>query len=155
MIASRILLSACCLSGTLLFGVNAAAAQVVEPDEHGFFIASPSDLMPAAGSRTVNILGNPSEPGLYVIRITFGPGQGSRPHFHSTARHITVMKGTWWVSTGPAADVYDPSKMRPVTAGTFIYQPPNGHHYDQARDEDVTVQIMGMGPVVTTSLENR
>jgi quercetin dioxygenase-like cupin family protein len=152
---SRVLLWACCLSGTLLLRVDAASSQIVEPDEHGFFVAHPSDLMPGEGSRSVTILGDPREPGLYVIRITFGPGQGSRPHFHSTARHITVMKGTWWVSTGPEADVYDPSKMRPVTAGTFIYEPPNGHHYDQARDEEVIVQIMGMGPVVTTSLENR
>ena len=155
MIGSRAFLLAFCLSGTLLLSFGAAASQIVEPDEHGFFIADPDDLMPAAGSRSVTILGDPREPGLYVIRITFGPGQGSRPHFHSTARHITVIKGTWWVSTGPEADVYDPDNMRPVEAGTFIYQPPRGHHYDMAKDEEVTVQIMGMGPVLTTSLENR
>ena len=28
-----------------------------------------------------------------------------------------------------------------------MFHPAGYHHYDQARDEDVIVQIMGMGPV--------
>ena len=143
--------SACILS-MLLIGTQTASAQVVEPDEHDFMIATPMDLMPAEGGRRVNIYGNPNEPGIYVIQITFPPGHGSRPHFHSTARYITLLKGTWWVSTGPNADVYNPDDMKRVEQGTFIYEPPNGHHYDMAKDEEVVVQIMGMGPVVTTSI---
>tara|TARA_Y100001960_G_C14251564_1_gene623118 strand:+ start:169 stop:333 length:165 start_codon:yes stop_codon:yes gene_type:complete len=42
--------------------------------------------------------------------------------------------------------------MMPVAEGTFIYQPPEGHHYDMAKDEEVIVQIMGMGPVITTQI---
>jgi quercetin dioxygenase-like cupin family protein len=128
------------------------AQQVVAPDEHGFVIGTPDLLHPGEGRRTVNIIGNPSEPGLYVIRITFPPGSGSRPHYHSTARYITVIKGTWWVKSGPAADVYAPDTMDSVPVGTFIYQPPDAHHYDMAKDEEVIVQIMGMGPVVTTQI---
>ena len=108
--------------------------------------------MPREGGRTVNVFGNPSEPGLYVVRITFGPGQGSRPHYHDQARYITVIKGTWWVSTGPQSDTYDPDHMTRVEQGTFIYEPPDGHHYDMAKDEEVVVQIMGMGPVHTTQI---
>jgi quercetin dioxygenase-like cupin family protein len=140
---------------SVLLGMQTASAQVVPQDEHGFMIATPADQMPGEGSRTVNIFGDPSKPGIYVIQITFPPGRGSRPHFHSTARYITLLKGTWWVSTGPESDVYDPDNMRKVEPGTFIYEPPGGHHYDMAKDEEVVVQIMGMGPVVTTSLENR
>ena len=136
----------------ILMAIQTASAQVVEPDEHGFMIASPEAMIPAEGSRRVLLYGDPSQPGLYAIRITFPPGSGSEPHYHSTARYITVIKGTWWVSSGPEADIYDPDHMKPVTAGTFIYQPPEGHHYDMAKDEEVTVQIMGMGPVVTTSI---
>ena len=40
-----------------------------------------------------------------------------------------------------------------VKAGTFIYEPPNGHDYDMAKDEEVIVEIIGIGPVLTTSLE--
>jgi len=144
-----------CVLGLALFGAQTVLAQVVPQDEHGFLIASPEQQMPAEGSRSVNIFGDPSKPGIYVIQITFPPGRGSRPHFHSTARYITVLKGTWWVSTGPDSDVYNPDAMRRVEQGTFIYEPPNGHHYDMAKDEEVTVQIMGMGPVITTSVESR
>lgn len=143
------------LLGVLLFGAQSALAQVVPPDEHGFMIAAPADQMPREGSRSVTLIGDPSKEGIYVIQITFPPGAGSRPHYHSTARHITVLKGTWWVSSGPESAVYNPDNMKPVVQGTFIYQPPNGHHYDMAKDEEVTVQIMGMGPVVTTSLETQ
>jgi quercetin dioxygenase-like cupin family protein len=153
MMRARVILSACFASVALLLGVNAASGQNLTPDREGFLIASPDDLMPAEGQRSIRILGNPSEPGLYVIRITFQPGQGSRPHFHNQARYITVIEGTWWVSTGAKSDVYDPDNMTRVEAGTFIYEPPNGHHYDMAKDEAVTVQIMGMGPVVTTRIE--
>jgi len=141
-----------CLFGMLFLGIQTVSGQVVEPDEHDFMIATPADLMPGEGSRSVAIYGDSSKPGLYVIQITFAPGRGSRPHFHSTARYITVLKGTWWVSTGPNADVYNPDDMKRVEQGTFIYEPPNGHHYDMAKDEEVTVQIMGMGPVITTSI---
>lgn len=129
-----------------------AAAQDLTPDAEGFIVASPADLVPADGGRRTTILGDPNEPGLYVIRITFEPGQGSRPHFHDQARYITVIEGTWWVSTGAHADVYDPDSMQRVDAGSFLYEPPNGHHYDMAKDEEVTVQIMGVGPVRTTSI---
>ncbi len=138
---------------TLTLLLATATAQVVPQDEHGFMIASPEAMQPAEGARQVTVFGNPREAGLYVIRITFPPGSGSRPHFHDQARYITVIKGTWWVSSGPESAVYNPDKMSPVTEGTFIYQPPNGHHYDMAKDVEVTVQIMGMGPVTTTSLE--
>jgi quercetin dioxygenase-like cupin family protein len=128
------------------------AQQAVEPDEFGFVIAEPHMLHPPEGGRTTQVIGDPSQPGLYVIRITFPPGAGTRPHYHSSARYITVMKGTWYVASGPESENYDPDSMRAIPAGTFIYQPPEGVHYDMAKDEEVTVQIMGMGPVTTTQL---
>ncbi|HSH74472.1 MAG TPA: cupin domain-containing protein [Longimicrobiales bacterium] len=148
----RLLAIAALLPATLCFTPRIGHAQGLEPDPEGFLIARPHDLRPPEGSRRINIIGDPSEPGLYVLQITWAPGTGSRPHFHDQARYIQVLKGTWWVSTGAAADIYDPEKMVPVEAGTFIYEPPNGHHYDMAKDEEVIVQIWGMGPVATTSI---
>ena len=129
-----------------------SSAQDVEPDELGFIIGTPDLLKPAEGARSVIIYGNPSKPGMYVMQITWPPGTGSRPHFHNTARYINVLKGTWYAAWGPEADVYNPEDMVAVPEGTFIYQPPGGHHYDMAKDEEVIVQIMGIGPVITTSI---
>ena len=123
----------------------------IQPDAHGFIIATAEELKAAA--RSVTVVGDSRKPGIYVTRITWAPNTGSRPHYHNEARYITVIKGTWYVATGPDADRYNPEAMTPVKAGTFIYEPPNGHHYDMAKDEEVIVEILGMGPVSTTSLE--
>jgi quercetin dioxygenase-like cupin family protein len=125
--------------------------QAIKPDAHGFVIATLDDVKAAA--RSVTIVGDSSKPGIYVQRITWAPNTGSRPHYHNEARYITVLKGTWYVATGPAADKYNPDSMTPVKTGTFIYEPPGGHHYDMAKDEEVIVEIIGTGPVTTTSLE--
>lgn len=137
--------------GTLLVSPRVGSAQL-QPDSEGFLIARPSDLVPPEGERTLNIIGNPQEEGLYVLQITWAPGSGSRPHYHNAARYIQVLKGTWYVSTGAAADVYNPDATIPVEAGTFIYEPANGHHYDMAKDEEVVVMIWGIGPVNTTQI---
>ncbi len=138
----------------ILFWVfsSTALAQVVEPDEHDFMLAGPEDILPQDDSGWVYLYGHPSEPGLYVLQITWAPGTGSRPHYHDQARYINVLKGNWWVATGPESDVYDPDNMIMVEEGTFIYEPPYGHHYDMAKDEEVIVQIMGIGPVETTPI---
>jgi quercetin dioxygenase-like cupin family protein len=131
---------------------SAALAQVVEPDEHDFMVAGPEDILPQDETGWVYVYGHPSEPGLYVVQITWAPGQGSRPHYHDQARYINVLKGNWWVATGPESDIYDPDNTIMVEEGTFIFEPPYGHHYDMAKDEEVIVQIMGIGPVETTFL---
>ena len=128
-------------------------AQTLEPDTNGFVVALPGDLEPPPGSRAVRILGRTDEPGVYVMRMTFAPGTGTKPHFHDQARYITVIEGTWWVALGPDAASYKPDEMIPIEAGSFIYEPANGIHYDEARDDPVTVQITGVGPVQTIRLE--
>lgn len=153
MTRSRVVRLVGCAVVTLAIAGQRASSQSLNPDAHGFLIAAPEDIKAPKGGRSVTIVGDPSKPGIYVTRITWAPGTGSRPHFHNEARYITVLKGTWYVATGPDADVYNPDKMIAVKAGTFIYEPPNGHHYDMAKDEEAVVEIIGMGPVTTTSLE--
>jgi hypothetical protein len=41
------------------------------------------------------VFGDPSQPGMYVVRNLFRAGRGSRPHFQDQDRYITVIKGTW------------------------------------------------------------
>jgi quercetin dioxygenase-like cupin family protein len=142
----------CCALGTLLLTAPLASGQGVKVDAHGFMAAQPEELMPGEGRNSVVIAGDPSKPGIYVVRNRFAPGSGSKPHFHSQDRFITVIKGTWYVALGPDADVYNPDKMMAMKAGSFIKHPAGGHHYDGAKEEEAIVQIMGMGPVTTTQL---
>lgn len=84
-----------CVLVPLLSTVALASGQTVTPDTDGFITAQPEDLQPFEGSSSVRILSQSSQPGMYVQRITFTPGRGTRPHFHDQARYITVIKGTW------------------------------------------------------------
>ncbi len=113
-------------------------------------------MQPEQGMTSVTVFGDPSKPGIYVIRNRFAgptattPAATSRPHYHDQDRYVTVIKGTWWTDEG---DVFRPDKMIPIKAGGFMFHPANYHHYDGAKDEEVIVQIMGMGPVRTVQTE--
>ena len=124
-----------------------------QPSNPTFLSRQPEELRFADGATQVVIMGDPSKPGMYVVQNTFAPGRTSRPHYHDQDRYITVIKGTWWVSLGPEADVYNPGKMVPMKAGSFVFHPANGHHYDGAKDEEAVVRILGMGPVTTKQIE--
>jgi hypothetical protein len=65
-------------------------------------------------------------------------------------RFITVIEGTWWTGTG---ENFDASSMIPLRPGSFMKHPAGTHHYDGAKDEEVIVQLMGMGPSTTTRMK--
>ena len=52
-----------------------------------------------------------------------------------------------------AASVFAPEKTVPIRTGGFMLHPKGLHHYDGAKDEEVIVQIIGMGPVTTTQID--
>jgi len=95
------------------------------------------------------ITGHPDQEGFYLLRIRFSPGTFSTPHFHSTDRHVTVIKGTWYTGTGPD---FDKDNIVPLPAGSFMLHPAGKMHYDGAKDEEVIVEIKGIGPVISTNL---
>src|SRR5215510_132561 len=102
------------------------------------------------GFQEAIVEGDPKKPGLYIIQVKFPPGVMSKPHFHGEARYATVIKGTWYTGEG---DVFDPSKTIPLKPGSFMRHPAGTNHYDGAKDEEVIVQLMGMGPSTTTRLK--
>jgi quercetin dioxygenase-like cupin family protein len=102
------------------------------------------------GLRTAVLYGNPPKPGLYIIRVRFPPGTFSAPHFHPEERQIVVLKGTWWVGAGPK---WDRNATTPMPAGSFVVHYPNQIHYDGAKDEEVIVEISGVGTNATTYVD--
>ena len=107
----------------------------------------------AFGDRVqINVFGDPTKPGLYAIRRRFKPGDMSKPHFHDQDRLVTVIKGTWYSAE---SDIFDPKLAVPVKVGGFMVHPAGLHHYDGAKDQEVIVQIIGMGPVKTTDVDEK
>ena len=140
-----------------LFSALVSAQSPLKPDAQGFLRVLPEDLSWNSGSamQAIVIAGDPNKPGIYVLRNRFPPGVMSRPHFHDQDRFVTVIKGTWWTASGPDGDVYNPDKTVPLKTGSFMFHPAGGNHYDGAKDEEVIVQIIGMGPVTTTQIPPR
>jgi quercetin dioxygenase-like cupin family protein len=129
-----------------------ADAQQSSSAERGFIIVRPEEIRWQAsaslpGLQTAAISGDPSKPGLYVLRVKFPPGVMTQPHVHNEDRLVAVVQGTWWVGTGA---VFDPDKTVPLKAGSFMKHPAGAEHYDGAKDEEVIVQIIGMGAASTT-----
>ena len=121
-------------------------------DEKGFVTLLPgqeqwSDYPGIPGIKIMVVDGDPKKAGPYVIRVKFGPGTMSMPHFHPEDRLVTVIKGTWWMGKG---ENFTPAETVPMPAGTFAKHPAKEAHFDGAKEEEVIVQIAGVGPSATT-----
>lgn len=100
------------------------------------------------GEHTAALFGDPNKPGIYGVLIKWDPGYNSKPHFHTTDRYIYVVSGTWWVSSSTH---YDPSKMYPIPAGTFVTDIKNTIHWDGAKPQTgpCILMLVGEGPMKT------
>jgi hypothetical protein len=127
------------------------AQKVNEPDPKALTFKLPAEIKWSAGttSQQAVLVGDPAKEGLYVVLTKWLPHNNSRPHFHPNDRFITVISGTWWVGTGSK---YDPEGMKPIPAGSFVTHFGKQVHYDGARDGEVILQIVGMGPATSTQV---
>jgi quercetin dioxygenase-like cupin family protein len=137
--------------GMLLVVASLCLAAAADSD-FGFVRIAPEQIVfkgTPAFSQAI-LFGDPTKPGIYVVRVKFGPGVHTNPHTHSQDRHVTVIKGLWWMGVGDKADV---SKAIPMKVGSYALHPAGAAHWDGAGDEETIVQIMGLGPVDTVPLD--
>ena len=134
----------------LFFFLASLVCSPADPDPKVLTFKRPADLVwTGAGSvKQIVLYGDPTKPGLYAVLLKWPPGSGSRPHSHPNDRFVTVISGTWWVGTGTD---YDMAKTVPMPAGSFVTHTAGGIHFDGARDEEVIVQVVGMGPSTTVN----
>jgi quercetin dioxygenase-like cupin family protein len=129
------------------------AVNAADLNPAAIFIVPPKDIKwveGAGGAANAILAGDPTKPGLYVELTKWHAGHMSRPHFHPNDRFIYVISGTWWVST---SNKYDPESTVPVPAGSFVTHYAKQVHYDGAKDGDVVLEIVGMGPATSTPAE--
>jgi quercetin dioxygenase-like cupin family protein len=104
------------------------------------------------GPEMATLVGDSTKPGFYVVLMKFPPHLMSHPHFHTYDRYATVISGTWWVGTGRK---FQPDKMVPMPAGSFVTDLAGQVHYDGAKDVPVEIEICGQGPVTMTPAETK
>jgi quercetin dioxygenase-like cupin family protein len=130
--------------------LSLGTVQAADPDPATISIIAPEGIKwsdsPMPGIKVAIMSGNPRDAGLYVVRVKFSPGSMSRPHSHPETRYITVLQGTWWAGTG---EKFDPQNTVPLPAGSLAVHHPNRVHFDGAKEQEVIVQISGIGPSAT------
>jgi quercetin dioxygenase-like cupin family protein len=101
---------------------------------------APAVLPP--GAEAAVLFGDPSEEGLFVLRLKFPAGYSVAPHTHPVDEVVTVISGTFYKGMGETAD---PSKAQPLPAGSFFALPPGTAHY-VFMEEETVIQISTVGP---------
>ena len=126
---------------------------VAQDSGEGFVRIVPEELEWTArpgGSEFVYLHGDSQSEGLYIMRNKFTPGAFSAPHYHDQDRFITVISGVWHTGTDASGDR---DITVPLGPGSYMMHPAGAVHYDGAKEEEVIVEIRGMGPVQTIFLE--
>lgn len=123
----------------------AAASQhiMVVPDQLKW--GPPPPALPA-GAQAAVLAGDPSKPGMFVIRAKFPDGYTVPPHWHPTDEYVTVLSGTLMAALG---DKIDPGAMHALPAGGMAKMPRRTNHYVRAKGE-TTIQVHAMGPFELT-----
>jgi hypothetical protein len=94
--------------------------------------------------RLAVIVGEPSEPGPYVIRVKVPNGVKLMPHKHPEDRVYTVMSGIFYIGLG---DLFDADKLEAYPPGTVIVVPGNTSHFHWAKSGGYVTQVTAMGPL--------
>jgi quercetin dioxygenase-like cupin family protein len=103
---------------------------------------SPQGSLALPGLEQVSLVGDPSKPGPYTIRLKFPAGYKLAPHTHPDPREVTILSGTWYTGYGEQAD---PALLKALPAGSFYTEPANVPHFVEVH-EAVVIQVSGVGP---------
>lgn len=101
------------------------------------------------GARAGVLLGSPAKEGPFVLRLKFPAGFTVPPHRHSKDEFVTVISGTFAISSG---ERLDREMLKPLTAASFVHLPAGMPHYALTEVETV-VQINGVGPFDVTYVD--
>jgi quercetin dioxygenase-like cupin family protein len=125
--------------GTAAVAQNGKSAVAITPAEMKW--VSQGGLA-APGMEQLNLVGDPSKPGPYTLRLKFPKGYKIAPHTHPDSREVTIVSGTYATGYGEKAD---PAKLKILPAGSFYTEPANLPHYIEIV-EDTVLQVSGTGP---------
>ncbi len=106
----------------------------------------PAPAVFPAGARMAVLQGDPSQPGLFTVRLELPNGYRVQPHLHPADEMLTVISGTFLLGMG---DTLDAARTTVIDAGGFGTVEAKMHHYAIARGRTV-VQVHAMGPFVLT-----
>jgi quercetin dioxygenase-like cupin family protein len=121
-----------------------------QPDQAVFRSVLPEDVdwkpfaafPPAA--RLAVLVGHPSEPGPYVVRVKVPSGVKLMPHRHDEDRVYTVMSGVFYIGRG---DQFDEEKLEAYPPGSVVVLPGDTPHFHWAKSGEYVTQVTALGPI--------
>lgn len=90
------------------------------------------------------LVGDPSKPAPYVVRVKVPGGIKLMPHTHPEDRIYTVMSGVFYIGFGT---VFDPDKLVAYGPGSVVVLPANTPHFHWAKSGEYISQVYGIGPL--------
>jgi len=102
--------------------------------------------------RLAVVVGQPSEPGPYTIRVRVPRGVKLMPHRHSEDRVYTVISGVFYIGVG---DRFDAEKLQAYPPGSVIVLPGDTPHFHWAKSSEYVTQVSAIGPLGLEYLDPR
>jgi quercetin dioxygenase-like cupin family protein len=95
-------------------------------------------------ARLAVLVGEPSKPGPYVIRVKVPSGVKLMPHKHPEDRIYTVMSGVFYIGLG---DQFDGDKVKAFPPGSVVVLPGDTPHFHWAKSGEYVTQVTAIGPL--------
>jgi quercetin dioxygenase-like cupin family protein len=97
----------------------------------------------SAKVQLVNVIGDPSEPGLYIQLEKVTPQVVIKAHHHAGDRTVTVIQGTLMFGNGPR---FDRGKLKVMSVGSIYTEPSGSPHFAATVDQSAATEVTGYGP---------
>jgi len=94
--------------------------------------------------RLAVLIGRPSEPGPYVIRVKVPSGVKLMPHRHPEDRIYTVISGIFYIGLG---EQFDSERLQAFPPGSVVVLPGGTSHFHWARSGEYVTQVTAIGPL--------
>jgi len=95
-------------------------------------------------ARYAVLVGDPVQPGPYVIRVKVPAGVKLMPHWHPEDPVYTVISGVFYIGLGSA---FDATKLAAYPPGAVIVLPGHTHHFHWAQSGEYVTQVNAIGPL--------
>jgi quercetin dioxygenase-like cupin family protein len=95
-------------------------------------------------ARLAVVVGDPSKPGPYTIRVKLPAGVKLMAHRHPEDRVYTVISGVFYIGLGKH---FDSEKLEAYPPGAVVVLPGNTPHFHWARSGEYVTQVSAIGPL--------
>lgn len=117
------------------------------PEHHIQFLSEEIQWMQAPASlepdlKIAVLEGNPSESGVFTLRIKMPDGSFISPHWHPNVERVTVLEGTFLMGSGEEMNKEMTDRL---SSGAYTSMPPGMVHFAFA-DGETIIQLTSVGP---------